>query len=53
MCWDEHFWVNSFTKNLVIRRTTSWPQFLVVLTYFVLSQMTRGSLNFATLRLKS
>ena len=30
-CWDENFSVNSFIKNLVVRRTTR-PQLLVVLT---------------------
>ena len=32
MCWDDIFLVNSFTKNLEVRRTAR-PQFLVVLTY--------------------
>ena len=34
------FFVNSFTKYLVVRRTT-WPQFLVVLTYFLVAVDTR------------
>ena len=36
ICWDE----NSFTKNLVVRRTTR-PQFLVVLTYFLVAEDAR------------
>ena len=41
ICWDEHFWVNSFTKNLVVRRTTG-PQLLVVLTYFLVAKDARA-----------
>ena len=40
ICCDEHFWVNSFTKNLVVRRTTR-PQFLVVLTYVLVTKDAR------------
>ena len=40
ICWDEHFWVNSFTTHLVVRRTTR-PQFLVVLTYFLVAEDAR------------
>ena len=37
ICWDENCWVNSFTKNRVVRRTTR-PQYLVVLTYFLIGE---------------
>ena len=40
MCWDESIWVNSFTKNLVVSRTTR-PQYLVVLTYFWVAEDAR------------
>ena len=38
--WNETFWVNSLTKNLVLRRTTN-PKFLVVLTYYLVVQDAR------------
>ena len=33
----DNFWVTSFTKNLVVRRTTK-PQFLVVLIYCLVAE---------------
>ena len=39
ICWDENCWVNSFKKNLVVRTTR--PQFLVVLTYFLVAEDAR------------
>ena len=38
---DGHFLVNSFTKSLVVRRVTTRPQILVVLTHFLVVGETR------------
>ena len=40
ICWDENFGVNSFTKILLVRRTTR-PHFLVVLISFLVAEDTR------------
>ena len=40
ICWDDNFWVNSFKKNLVARLTIK-PQFMVVLTYFLVTEDAR------------